>query len=230
MSRLDLAGSRGARTASLCGLAAALLVPPLAGASNARPRLVDGSSPPQVPQVLQTYGKKLRMTRARVGTVQTMRASLTGCPEARQARGRSPVVERVGYSGRSVTFLVSRTLIAGCDRNPRAHASYGPWCGTSGWNFSEGRVSDPRLDRCYGPGGKRTVAAFGWINPVRHAKWIVVEQPGYREVYPVAGDLPVRVSTIAGLEGVGGTVFHTAQYDAHGVLLVRRSVVAAIAS
>jgi hypothetical protein len=155
---------------------------------------------------------------------------LSGCPQAREAGRANTVVERVGYRGRSVTFLVSRTVIAVCDRNPRAHATYGRWCGTSGWNFTEGRVSDPRLDLCYGPGGKPTVAAFGWINSVRHAKWIVVDQPGYREVYPVAGALPVRVSTTAGLEGLGGAAFHTAQYDAHGVLLVRRKVVAAIAS
>jgi hypothetical protein len=74
------------------------------------------------------------------------------------------------------------------------------------------------------------VIGFGWINPVRRAKWIVVDQPGYREVYPVAAGLPVRVSTLAGLQQTGGALFRTAQYDAAGVLLVRRRVVAAIAS
>src|SRR5262249_15047089 len=164
MSRLDLAVGRGTRNASLWGLAAALLVPSLAIASDAGPRLVDGSSPPQVPLVLRVYGKTLRMTRARVGTVRAMRASLVGCPEARQAGGSNPVVERIGFNGRSVTFLVDRTLIAGCDRNPKARATYGPWCGTSGWNFSNGGVSDARLDLCYGKNGK-PVAAFGWVNP-----------------------------------------------------------------
>ena len=72
--------------------------------------------------------------------------------------------------------------------------------------------------------------AFAWINPVRQAKWIVVDQSGYREVYPVAAGLPVRVSTVSDLRGPRSTVFHTAQYDAAGVLLVRRKVVAAIAS
>jgi hypothetical protein len=76
----------------------------------------------------------------------------------------------------------------------------------------------------------RPVIAFGWINPVRRAKWIVVDQPGYREVYPVAAHLPVRVSTVSGLERRGGAVFRTAQYDAAGVLLVKRKVVASIAS
>jgi len=228
MSRLDLAGSRGARTASLYGLAAALLASTLVSASDAQPRLVDGSSPPQVPRVLRAYGKTLRMTRVRVTTVHTMPASLAGCPEARRAGGGNPVVERVGFSGRSVTFLVDRTLIAGCDRNPKARATYGPWCGTSGWRFRDGRVSDARLDVCYGNG--KPVAAFGWVNSLRRAKWVVVDQPRYREVYPVAPGVPVRVSTIAGLFPGRSVVFRTAQYDMHGVLLVRRKVVAVIAS
>ena len=29
------------------------------------------------------------------------------------------------------------------------------------------------------------------------AKWIVVDQPGLREVYPVAAHLPVRVTTVS---------------------------------
>jgi hypothetical protein len=76
----------------------------------------------------------------------------------------------------------------------------------------------------------RPVIAFAWINPVRRAKWIVIDQPGYREVYPVAARLPIRVSTVSGLERQDGAVFHSAQYDVAGVLLVRRKVVAAIAS
>jgi hypothetical protein len=102
------------------------------------------------------------------------------------------------------------------------------WCGGSAWNLRGRKVSDPRLDVCYDRQG-RPVIAFAWINPVRRAKWIVVDQPGYREAYPVAAGLPVRVSTISGL-AIGGAVFHTTQYDVAGVLLVRRKVVPAIAS
>ena len=170
------------------------------------------------------------MTSVRAGTVESMGAVLAGCPESRQAGLRNPVVERVGYRGRSVTFLVSRTVIAACDRDPKARAIYGPWCGASGWNFALGRVSDPRLDLCYGLRGNPPVAAFGWINPVRHAKWIVVAQPRLREVYTVAGGLPVRVTIVPQRGRPDRAVFHTAQYDAHGVLLVRREVVAAVAS
>jgi hypothetical protein len=72
--------------------------------------------------------------------------------------------------------------------------------------------------------------AFGWINPVRHARWIVVDQPGFGEVYPVLGSLPVRVATVTGIETPRGTVFRTTQYDARGVVLAKRTVIAVIAS
>jgi len=92
-----------------------------------------------------------------------------------------------------------------------------------------GRVSDPRLTVCTRPNGT-PVVAFGWVNPVRHARWIVVDQPGFREVYPVAGRLPVRVATVSGIDTARGTVFRTTQYGARGVVLARRKVVAVIAS
>lgn len=220
--------SRGTRIASLCGLSLALFTSTAVGGLDTQPRLVDGSKAPRVPQVLAGYGN-LRMTRVEVGTIRAERARLKGCPDIWRAGGKNLVVERVGYSGRTVTFLVSRTEIAGCDSSPRARPSYGPWCGSSGWTFRNGRVPVPRLDLCASPGGGTLVAAFAWINPVRRAKWIVVDQGRYQEVYPVAGGLPVRVSTRP-RNGPGGTVFRTAQYDAHGVLLVRRKVVASIAS
>jgi hypothetical protein len=90
-------------------------------------------------------------------------------------------------------------------------------------------VSDPRLDVCT-DGNRRPLVAFGWINPVPRARWIVIDEPGYREVYAVVAGLPVRVSTTSGLSRRGGAVFRTAQYDAQGVFLVHRKVVAAIAS
>jgi len=227
MSRIVPVGDRGAQCASLCVLASWLLLPAIA-ASSSNHRLVDGFPAPPVPRALQGYDG-VTMTRARTGTVASMHGLISGCPEARQAKQSGQVVERVGVRGRSVTFVVGQAILAGCDRNPSARASYGRWCGTSGWNLVRRRVSDPRLDLCY-DGHGRPVIAFGWINPVSRAKWIVIGQPGYREVYPVAAGLPVRVSTVSGLGGAGGAVFQTSQYDAAGVLLVRRKVVAAIAS
>jgi hypothetical protein len=61
-----------------------------------------------------------------------------------------------------------------------------------------------------------------------HAQWIVVDQPGFREVYPDAAHLPVRVTTVS-LSGRGGVTFHYAQYDGRGVFLVRKTLITAVA-
>jgi hypothetical protein len=219
---------RGTRLAFLSCVLAAITLPGLASASYVA-TLVDGTPAPRIPKLLKALGTDLVMTKVQVGTVSSMRPLMPGCPQVASAAGNRPVVERIGVSGRSVTFLVTRTEIAGCDRNPHARRFTGPWCGLAAWGYAGGRVVDPRLSICYRDRGM-PLAAFGWINPVRLARWIVVDQPGYREVYPVAAGLPVRVSTVSGLERSGGAVFRTAQYDEHGVLLVRRKVVAAIAS
>lgn len=217
---------RGARCVSLC--CAAALVAPFALSASRATKLVDGSPAPAVPTVLRPLGPTLVMTKVRVGTVGSLRAAMPGCPEARTSPRREPAVERIGVAGRSVTFLPSRTQVAGCDRNPQARRFSGPWCGSAGWFYGGGRVADPRLTICYRPSGAPLIA-FGWINPLPHARWIVVDQPGYREVYPVAAGLPVRVSTVSGLGRLGGAIFHTSQYDRNGVLLAGRKVVASIA-
>lgn len=227
MTQRERAVVRGTRSASLCALVSALALSADAGAGH-RITLIDGSRAPHVPKVLEARGPHLVMTKVRLGTVRSMRPSLTRCPDARTAERGAPVVERIGLNGRSVTFLVSRTEIAGCDRDPSARRFVGPWCGLAGWAYAGGRVGDPRLAICF-DGRSKPLIAFGWINPVPRARWIVIDQPGYREVYPVAGGLPVRVSTVSGLGRAGAAVFHTAQYDRQGVLLVRRKVVAAIA-
>ena len=41
---------------------------------------------------------------------------------------------------------------------------------------------------------------FVWVEPEPRAAYVVVEQPGYVEVYAVAGELPVRVATTTGVE------------------------------
>src|SRR5262249_30387259 len=132
MKLLSSVAGRGAHLASLCALTVVLLVPALALGSAAPVTLVDGSTPPQVPKVLRAYGQTLRMTRFRAGSVGAFRALLSHCPEGRQAPVRNPVVERVGYKGRSITFLASPMSIAGCDRVPGARVFIGPWCGIPG--------------------------------------------------------------------------------------------------
>jgi len=223
MSRGGLQSRRGALLALLCGLVVAV-----APASASAPRhLIEGSRPPSVPKVLRDQGTGFLMTRVHVLKAKQIRRLLLACARDRRALSETVVVQRIGVNGRTITFRTLDGGVEGCDRNPGARPVQNPWCGGSAWILRNGRVSDARLDICYARNGK-PVVAFGWINALRAAKWIVVEQPGFREVYPVAAHLPVRVSTVS--EIGSPTTFRTAQYDKHGVLLVRKVVKAAIAS
>ena len=222
--RLSRTG-RGALLASLV----VLILGGTAGAmvSWAPRHLIDGSVSPSIPQALRAQDRTFVMTRVRVATAKELRRLMSACGGSEQASPRTVVVERVGVNGRTITFGTPGSGVVGCDRNPRARAVQKPWCGGSAWVLRRGQVSDARLDICYAK-NQRPVVAFGWINALPAAKWIVVAQPGFKEVYPVAAHLPVRVSTV--VEIGSPTTFRTAQYDAHGVLLLRQVVRAAIAS
>jgi hypothetical protein len=214
---------RGALLALLCSLVVAA-----ASASASLPRhLIDGSKPPPVPNALRDQGSTFLMTRVRVVKPRRIRRLLLACARDRRVLSASVVVERIGVSGRTITFRTPDGGLEGCDRNPRARAIQKPWCGGSAWLLRNGRVSDPRLAICYAK-DQRPLVAFGWINALPAAKWIVVEQPHFREVYPVAARLPVRVSTVFGIGSP--TRFRTSQYDKQGVLLIRKEVRATIAS
>ncbi len=220
---------RGTFTASLCTLVLTLAIPALATGSGAGApgRLIDGSVPRAVPVPLRARGSTFVMTTVRVRRVRAIPRRVASCVPGERLPGAEAVVERIGVNGRDLTFLGLGSTIEGCDRNP--HANGTPWCGGAGWLFRNGRVSDPRLVICQERHGK-PVVAFGWINPLPRAQWIVVDQPGFREVYPVAGRLPVRVTTVSGISRREGVTFEVEQYDARGVSLARSSVTAAVAS
>jgi len=228
MSRSQSGVCRGASAASLRGLAAVVVLLAVPGLSAVSRGLVDGSVAPPLPPALRALAPAVVMTRTIATRLEHLRALLAGCPEARLARGSARAVERIGVRGRSVTFLVGRRHLVACDRDPRARPIRGPWCGVAAWDTERGRVADPRLALCYGRRG-RAVAGFAWINPVRRARWVVVDQPGYREVYATAAGLPVRVETVSGLERAGSAVFRLTERDARGVVLARKEVVATIA-
>lgn len=223
MTWLPLKSRRGAHAAPLC----ALLITGSAFAGGPPRQLIDGSDAPSVPKVLQDQGGRFVLTRVRVVKPRQIRRLVMACARDRRALSTPVVVERIGTNGRTITFLTPGAGIEGCDRNPKARPIQKPWCGGSAWILRHGRVSDARLDICY-TRTQKPVVAFGWINALPRAKWIVVDQPGFREVYPVAAHLPVRVSTVS--EIGSPTTFRTSQYDEHGVLLARKAVQAAIAS
>jgi hypothetical protein len=157
-----------------------------------------------------------------------------GSPEAacirRQANGVHPVgviVRRIGVWSESVTFRV-RSAVVGCDGTaPVAGGRRGRWCGGSYGRLLDRRLRDPRLDiaGCRTTGGDP--AAFAWVEPGRGARYVVVAQPGYAEVYPVVRGLPVRVVTASGIQSDPiAASFDVSEHDARGRLLRAYELVA----
>jgi len=63
---------------------------------------------------------------------------------------------------------------------------------------------------------------FAWIEPDPGARYVVVEQDGYAEVYQPARSLPVRIATVMGVEVEGSrATFRLSEHDADGGLLRR---------
>lgn len=223
MSRARPWSRRGALLALLCWLIASVMP-----ASASPPRhLVDESRPPSVPKALRDQAPGFLMTRVEVVRPKQIRRRILACARDPRVLSDRVVVERIGANGRTITFRAPDGGLEGCDRNPRARPIQNPWCGGSAWPLRQGRVSDPRLDICTDKHG-RGVVAFAWINALPRARWVVVDQPGFKEVYPVAARLPVRVSTVRKIGAP--TTFRTSQYDESGVLLARKVVRASVAS
>jgi hypothetical protein len=154
-----------------------------------------------------------------VGTRPALRDQVLEC--LRLLRGPSAVtghaIERTGRSGRSIT-LRSGSRILGCDGVP---ASEGAFCASAVGLLRRGELVDPRLSLTCRVRG-RTIG-FGWMEPLRGARWIVVRVRGSAELYPVAGELPVRVTTTR--VGLDSAVFDVAQYTGSWHELERRRLV-----
>jgi hypothetical protein len=144
-------------------------------------------------------------------------------------RGRVLVVERAGRIARSVTVTQrgSRSIFA-CDRTGIPLEGR-PWCGFSAGRLRNGQVDDPRLDvLCLDRERRHVGAAF--VNPVRGARWIAVDQGSYRELYPVAGGVPVRIAGTRSVDyGRARATFVIAQIGAGGRVLARGRIVAHVA-
>lgn len=140
------------------------------------------------------------------------------------------VIARVGVSSESVTYLTTgRRGLDGCDDSPGPREENRRWCGGAYATLYDGRLRDPRLTiGCSTKNGEPM--GFAWIQPSRATRYVVVEQPGYAEVYRVAGDLPVRVATTGGVEIEGSrATFDLSEHDASGRLLRKYRLEAAVA-
>jgi len=217
---------RGTPCASFCLLAlAASLAGAGTGAASAPARLVDGSRPPAVPPALRFLHGRLVMTKVRVVPLGRVRSLAASCDRGERLPADEPVVLRVGASGASVTFAGLYGAVYGCDRNPAAAGAF--WCGTTGYEAVGRRLPDPRLTVCQ-DGRGRPLVGFAWLVPAPGMRWLVVDQPGFREVYERATGLPMRVATTAGLGPSSATIRYSG-YDERGRLVLRRTLTTAIA-
>ncbi len=191
--------------------------------------LLDRSPARESPVRLESAGSRGVLTKVVAASLERL---VPGSPEAtcirRQANGAQPVgviVRRIGVWSESVTFRV-RSAVVGCDGTDPV-AGGGRWCGGSYGRLLDRRLRDPRLDiaGCRTTGGDR--AAFAWVEPGRGARYVVVAQPGYAEMYPVVRGLPVRVATASGIESDPiAASFDVSEHDAMGRLLRAYELVA----
>jgi hypothetical protein len=158
--------------------------------------LADGSQARPHPVVLEGVEDPSVATHVRVTPLDTAATGSTAaaCIAAIGTPRGSAVVERVGVSGRSVTYVGhGRRTAHACD----ASAGGGrrtTWCGHAFGRFESGRLRDPRLTlSCRSTEGDPV--GFAWIQPDAATRFVVVRHSGYAEVYTAAGDAPVRVTT-----------------------------------
>ena len=136
------------------------------------------------------------------------------------------IVERHGLLGGSVTIADRRSpLLYGCD----LAAGGTRVCGGSVGVWHHGRLNDPRLDIICRDRNGRTLGA-AWVVPVPHARTVAVHESGHVEIYPVAGGLPVRIWTRAGVHiGRSRGTFEIRQLAADGHELAHERIRAMVA-
>ena len=165
-------------------------------ATPAPSALVDGLPARPPPVTLEGIDGPTVATRARVlGRDSFAPGSRTArCVGSSVAPG-TVVVERIGVSGASLTILGSRGReLRGCDATGVRAANGPAWCGHAFARLHGGRLRDPRLSlSCHGVDDEPL--GFAWIRPGAEASYVVIARPGYDEVYPVTGHLPVRATT-----------------------------------
>jgi hypothetical protein len=181
------------------GAGCAVLILMLAGCRGETPSapstLVDGTPARPSPVVLEGVDDPSVATLVRVTPVDSDAAGSTAsCIAAIGVPAGGTIVERIGVSGRSVTYLDSgRRTAHACDAStgsPRRTT----WCAHAFGRLESGRLRDPRLSlSCRSDSGRPV--GFAWIQPDAATAYVVVRHSGYAEVYSTTGDAPVRVTT-----------------------------------
>jgi hypothetical protein len=195
-------------------------------------RLADGTEAAPPPVELESVSAPV-LTSVRVisGAVEPGSPAAACLRARRPARADPPLVVRVGVATSTVTYRdTSGRWLQGCDKAADPDAQEKAWCGGAAGRLYGGHLRDPRLNiaACTTPEGDPV--GFAWVEPSESSRYLVVEQPGYAEVYEVAGDLPIRVTTTRGVrfEGASAT-FQILEHDAEGRLVRRYTLEAAVA-
>ena len=203
------------------GLTRALVALTAAVAVAAVGERAHGGRPP-APGALETSVRVVRA--AQLG--RTLRDCRGG--GVRDWTPRTIVVDRRSGTRRSLGFRsADGRFVASCDAiGVRIEGRR--WCAPSTGRLFGGRLRDPRLTLCQGRGTKPV--AFIWVTPRPDARWIGVRRGSRIELYPVAGSLPVRVSSDRNVRVSGSrATFFVRQYDRGGRVLVRETIAARVA-
>lgn len=197
-------------------------------------RLMDGTAARALPVELKGLAAPPVLTDVRIVQVGEIEPGSMSASCLQRDWGTDPVglmVERTGVSGETVTFRDGAgDGLYGCDNSAGPREEDRRWCGGAVGRLYSGHLRDPRLDMGGCTADNRELVGFVWIEPSRDCRYVVVEQPGYAEVYRVAGDLPVRVATTAGVEVEGSrATFDLSEHDAEGRLLRKYRLEAAVA-
>lgn len=197
-------------------------------------RLLDGSRARAVPVELEGLTEEPVLTNVRsvrVGDIAPDSNSASCLQRDWGAQPAGRMVERTGASGETVTFRDgSGTGLYGCDNSAGPREDDRRWCGGAFGRLYSGHLRDSRLDMGGCTTENRELVGFVWIEPSQDTRYVVVEQPGYAEVYRVAGDLPVRVATTSGVEiERSRATFELSEHDARGGLLRKYRLEAAVA-
>lgn len=205
------------------------------GDDDAPSRLLDGSPPPHLPLELEGVTAPPVLTSVRIVPLGDIKAgSMSASCLQENWSGAEPagaVVERTGVLSETVTFRDrSGRGLYGCDNSAGSREDDRSWCGGAFGRLYSAGLRDPRLDL----GGCSTredePVGFVWVEPHRVARYVVVEQPGYAEVYRVAGGLPVRVASTRDIDiEESRATFHLSEHYADGQLLRRYRVDVAVA-
>ena len=195
---------------------------------------------PVLTLTLLAAGQATRGERPRVpgatGTTVHLRRAHALARVLRECRGRGPrewrrdtiVVDRRSGRRRTLGFRsADGRFLASCDAiGVRIEGRR--WCAASTGTLYGGRLRDPRLTLCRPPHGRPV--AFIWVTPRLRARWVGIRQGRRTELYRVAGDLPLRVSSDRNVRIRGSTAtFFVRQYGGHGQLLERQTITARVA-